>query len=1014
MKLKKILGVFILTLCLMLSGLAFAACGGDEILEISNVTGFNQSVQVGVEYDTSEISITIKYKSGKTEVVDNSKLTFSTLDTSTAGTKQLTVTYKDFSINVNVLVYENDEIVEITQVSGVKQTVHLGDEYDYSTITATVTYQSGRTETIQSSALSFSGLNTSVSGNQTLVISYQEFTYEVNVLVYENDDVTSATLMAGTYATTVGLGAEYDTSNIQLKLTYISGREEIIPASQLTITEIDTTTIGTQELKVTYGQTEVKVNVQVQKNYMVIGYDDPGFVAVWERNSQTQNTFNKTGSNGTKGFAVVGNDYLVGNDNEFAYAPTLSVYFTDTRTAGTLDNYKANYKVYLHGTGEPTLLAGAELANYVTIDDVKHTLLFSDAAIGKKFTISVLPTYATEDELDEINASEFTFKVVDGYNVYTAADLSILDNVNAEGKWTALKQANGLVGVDANALILQSNITINASDIPSVHFYTAAEVAGDSDADRAVGSLKDTTGNNLGRIYHRRLSSGTFTVEGNYYQISAQNIPLIVRENGNITNQGESMTTHTTLFAFDGDSNTTAVPNYVVNNLSLYGNTKKTENAALSGGVLMMKKCNAKFTANNCLAQCWFISFFNDEGLGSFEGQEDKVTLTLKSCNSFDAYNTLVYNFGGILNIEDCIMIGAGGPVMICDHVGNNATTAEGGMISDVTTKNSVLESYVAGTEGWFNAYDGASDLAAMVKALDHLFNQYGVTILDASAQKLNLVAVYKSSSAEGLTTSNIRGSFAVADHEEEKAQLLAKLQQILNAAVALNVNPALTAEVAEDVMLSATHLGLDMDITAASFRYCVDDLVAKNQIPNQGIADALYGVVMGDDNIITQEELLTKLNALVGTGLESADQAYGIYLYAKVCAIGYGRGELATVLNGLKDANMLTEEEVGKILLYAQKADMDASKADIKTYLEIIHALGQMSDGEYAQALGAVVAQTITGAFGLTSTTDWALQPSMTSMLTSVTFTVESEYLYIYLPNGMSVVFTLSPYQAA
>ena len=60
------------------------------------------------------------------------------------------------------------------------------------------------------------------------------------------------------------------------------------------------------------------------------------------------------------------------------------------------------------------------------------------------------------------------------------------------------------------------------------------------------------------------------------------------------------MTTHTTLFAFDGDSDTTAVPNYVVNNLSLYGNTKKTENAALSGGVLMMKKCNMVLILLEC------------------------------------------------------------------------------------------------------------------------------------------------------------------------------------------------------------------------------------------------------------------------------------------------------------------------------------------------------------------------------------------------------------------------------
>ena len=816
--------------------------------------------------------------------------------------------------------------------------------------------------------------------------------------------------------TTIKVGTEFDTSNISVTIKYKSGKTETITSADLTFSQIDTSQTGPQTLTITYGEYtfEVVINVTEEdpKNYTILGFDDPSFITTWNTNSKLQNTYTQTGSNGVKGFAIIDNPYVVGDDNAFVYAPTLHALYANG-TTGTVKDYKAEYKVYLHGEGNPTLLSGDTLESYVAIADVKHTLNFTNAALGKTFTISVLPAGMTEDEADIVEASEFTFKVVDGYNVYTAADLSILDNVNAEGKWTALKQANGLVGVDANALILQSNITINASDIPSVHFYTAAEVAGDSDADRAVGSLKDAMGDNLGRIYHRRLASGTFTLEGNYYQISAQNIPLIVREDGEITNQGESMTTHTTLFAFDGNSNTTAAPNYVVNNLSLYGNTKKTENAALSGGVLMMKKCNAKFTANNCLAQCWFISFFNDEGAGSFEGKEDMVTMTLKSCNSFDAYNTLVYNFGGILNMEDCIMIGAGGPVMICDHVGNNATTAEGGMISDVTTKNSVLESYVAGTEGWFNAYAGASDLAAMIKALDHLFNQYGVTILDASAQKLNLVAVYKSSSAEGLTTSNIRGSFAVADHEEEKAALLTKLEAVLQMALAAP-ETTLTEDIVEDVLLSAEHLGLDMDITAASFRYCVDDLVAKNQIPNQGIADALYSVVMGDDNIITQEELLTKLNALVGTGLESADQAYGIYLYAKVCAIGYGRGELATVLNGLKDANMLTEEEVGKILLYAQKSDMDASKADIKTYLEIIHALGQMSDGEYAQALGAIVAQTITGAFGLTSTTDWALQPSMTSMLTRVTFTAESEYLYIYLPIGMSVVFTLSPYQAA
>ena len=103
---------------------------------------------------------------------------------------------------------------------------------------------------------------------------------------------------------------------------------------------------------------------------------------------------------------------------------------------------------------------------------------------------------------------------------------------------------------------------------------------------------------------------------------------------------------------------------------------------------------------------------------------------------------------------------------MICDHVRNNQTTGEGGYITNVKTTNSILESYVAGTEGWFNTYSGSGAIVQGIKAMNELVTPSGNTLCDKSGQKINLIAVYKSGSAEGLTQSKIRGSFTDTDEK--------------------------------------------------------------------------------------------------------------------------------------------------------------------------------------------------------------------------------------------------------
>ena len=741
----------------------------DTITGISSVSGLSSSVMYGEEYSTANAVATVIYRSNKTSTVLATDLQFSTIDTTVLGPQKLTITYGQVSYEMDVTVYNIDQISAITSVSGLVNSVKVGSNYNTTNAVATVKRTTGVTYTVTADKLSFGEINTQEVGEKTLLISYTEnnvtvsFNYIVNV--YE-DVVVKAEIVENTFDAQIYLGEEFNTEDIILKLTYQSGETVEIDASQLEITNIDNLNLGNQEFTVSYklGDTTYSdiATVEVAKNYTIMGFDDPAFVTSYQINSQTQNTYNATGSTGVKGFTVLNNPYIVGDDNEFIYAPTLSIRWEGTNNLGVIENYKAEYKIYLVEDTENTLLEDENLDYYVLVNEVEKTLKFTNKAVGKTFSISVLPKFITEDELDNISASEFTFNVIDGYNVYNAADLSLFDNTNVNGKWTEYKNANGIaLDLDVKAIILQNNITIEREDIPSTHYWKESEVAGATDYSRVLNSLKDSTSDELGFIYRRDLKDGsTFKIEGNYFQISAQNLPLVVRENDDsISQEGEAIVVHTSLFGFFGDETGNKITSYELNNISLYGNTKKSDNTTLSGGVIFMKKDNCQFTAYNNLSQCWYIEYFNEEGRMNEVYAKDptRISLNLKAVNAFDAFNSIIYNWGGVLNIEDSILIGAGGPVMICDHVGNDDTTGNNGTISQVYTKNSVLESWIAGSEGWFVSFN-AESAVSQLKALNYLTSLNNVSFVNND--KINLIAVYKSGEAEGLTSSKIRGTF--------------------------------------------------------------------------------------------------------------------------------------------------------------------------------------------------------------------------------------------------------------
>ena len=259
-------------------------------------------------------------------------------------------------------------------------------------------------------------------------------------------------------------------------------------------------------------------------------------------------------------------------------------------------------------------------------------------------------------------------------------------------------------------------------------------------------------------------------------------MPLMVREDGRVNKTVSAITTHTSVFSFHSTFNDVETADQVANvnikNLALLGNAKKSENSALSGGVIGISARYVNLTVFNNLVQKFCIAYKLASDVYPFVYQYS--TYNFIQTNIFDSYNTMLYLWGvRECNIDSCHFIGAGGPVMICDHVGNDENTGAGGFVTNVyvdskfdeitekygitLTKESKLESWVAGTEGWFETYQGSGALAQQIKSYDRLFNDpkygdYGKKLLSDS--KINIIAVFKSGSAQGLTTSMIRGSF--------------------------------------------------------------------------------------------------------------------------------------------------------------------------------------------------------------------------------------------------------------
>ena len=475
----------------------------------------------------------------------------------------------------------------------------------------------------------------------------------------------------------------------------------------------------------------------------------------------------------TNEFVIRDRYYQVGDDNRFNFKPQISV-MKMTSNGGsieteTLHNVEWTYNINLalYENNGYTALPGEN--DYVTsIDYTNCDIDFSDAAIGKRFQISIYPKNLTDKQLQELETKytrSYEVEVVDGYNVYEAKELGYITNANSiyygheKTNWDTFKTENNLLlDYYPSALILHDDIKITAADLPKEYFYSAAELnETDSDYNSALGSLRDWL-----CVYNRNLSGDdSFTLEGNYFDINAEYVPTVVRTDHVITDPSH-IVSHSQLFYFYSKVGN----NVNIQNVRLNGNAQRSEEAKLGGGIIMCKKEGANFVANNVISRSWYISYISDYAhyinAASYDATLEPA-MAITNCKGYDNFTSFIYNWGSKVLMNNSEFIQSGGPAILQDYVAKEKDGVNNVQHIPYTEANNCnIVSRVTGSEAWFAMHNASQEIAGLL-ALDYALASLKkrISIAENGNNYINLICLNKDGSAEGPAgTMNTTGTF--------------------------------------------------------------------------------------------------------------------------------------------------------------------------------------------------------------------------------------------------------------
>ena len=787
--------LIILVFSMVLSTASCSMFGGS--LKLESFTVDRSSVKtvyiVGEPIDFSGIRATAVYSDeslSKVYTYDELTIGYEVGITDTPGQKTVTVSFNDPHLGVTqkttVQITVNEDPHAVKHVSyridakDVKTAYLVGEEIDFSGIKVYERFSdNSEVEITDLTKLTYEpaleGLTAS-AGNVAVKVKYDgedagSITVKVSDPEVEKNDVVSV-VVGGEFKANYEVGETVDLTGITVTITYEEGQVEVLTHESVTAEEVDMTTAGVKTVVISFTdpinneQDFSSVSITVIKKDVVEQFEKPSGITAFESDNKSAGTL-QYGTSGFQGQFVEGDKlYVVGDDNAWKFVPAFAVDKDGIPT--TQVNFYATVDLYVKVEDEYVLLektVDEENATFVTytnedgeifavVDTYRGSYKFDTAAVGKVMKLSVLPS-EEHYKIDGVNALTLEFRVIDGYNVYEAWQLAVIDNDATRNDWVELKTEKGILGYNPSGVIIHADIHIGADDVPASFFHvteTETLYQDKTDPEDIKTSIAPVGTRYLedGTEVYVHTGSSDLVIEGNFFRIDTQNFPLVASKavfgSESDWDYGSDFS-NATLFVFKtNDERYNPKPDDVsvvtVANLDVAGNAARNNwvdaegNLASAGGLIFVKvKEYATASFTNMIGNSFFLGYFPDH---------DSI-VTMDKIKCYDSYQNAIMVWGNVqATVSDSYFNGAGGPIVICqsderDSVWYNPT---------LIVTNSKTETHLSGEEIWFTAVN-ATTIVGQIKGLGGALAQAGLGNWVDSNGKMNIVGLLMASGSD-------------------------------------------------------------------------------------------------------------------------------------------------------------------------------------------------------------------------------------------------------------------------
>ena len=220
--------------------------------------------------------LTLTYNDNTTETVSmtDSKVTISGFNSTTTGTKTVTVSYGGKSTTFTVTVNAKTLSSISVKTKPTKATYIQGESLDLAGGVLTLTYNNNTTETVNmtDSKVTTSGFDSTTAGTKTITVSYGGKSTTFTVTVNEKT-LSSISVKTKPSKTTYKQGENLNLAGGQLTLTYNNNTTETVNMtdSKVTTSGFNNTTLGKQTITVSYERKTTTFDINIIQN---INYEE--------------------------------------------------------------------------------------------------------------------------------------------------------------------------------------------------------------------------------------------------------------------------------------------------------------------------------------------------------------------------------------------------------------------------------------------------------------------------------------------------------------------------------------------------------------------------------------------------------------------------------------------------------------------------------------------------------------------------------------------------------------------